>query len=441
MSERQLPTAHEAVRVTIRSIMLDPMTLPDVMQIITAGDIDDERDRAIYSTIVRHHSEGKPVDAVLISQELRGTKLFPADPKDGTTIAMALAAIADSTSTAAHAKHYAEIVARVGKRRRSILRTSDALNRLWQEDETAKVLDDLRSDIEHLQIRPADRVSTSELLFDQWAKGITERQPQQVFECGPYGSEIAKFQFGPGEVVMIGAPPAAGKTAFIGQVGTDALRMSGQEHLRLLIANVEMPAAALLTRQLCRICGVSYSYLNFRDYSEDAKPRIQAAIDDLRSLMPRVEFMRPPFTLENVTRRVEAFEADIVVLDYAQRFSSEGKQLDTRSQTNATMDCCRLLAERGRAVLVVSALSRHKSSSGSTYDSKALNLASFRESSELEYGADSAWLLLRDGDSEHVELKQVKNRTGKLCSLNLIFDGSHQSFRDNPRSTEWDPTT
>ena len=68
-----------------------------------------------------------------------------------------------------------------------------------------------------------------------------------------------------------------------------------------------------------------------------------------------------------------------------------------------------------------------------------MGLASFRESSELEYGSDSAWLLLRDGDSEQVELKCVKNRTGKLCSLQLLFDGSHQSFRDDPKATEWDP--
>lgn len=440
MSTRTLPSAIDAERVTLRSVLLDPTTLPAVMRIVAPVDFGDEQCRAIYSTIVKQHRGGSPVDAVLVAQELRGSQLFPEDSEHGKSIAMVLAEIAESTSTAAHAEHYAQIVASVGQRRRAILRTTDALDRLWQQDDTLEVLSDLLASAEMIQerLRPTSTATTADL-FDTWARGIIEREKQQSFACGPYGSEVAKFHFGPGEVVMIGAPPAAGKTAFIGQVVFDALRMEGQEELRLLIANVEMSPAALLTRQLCRASNVSYSYLQHRDYHNSALPRIETAIGELRDLMPRVEFMRPPFTLENLRRRVEAFDSQIVVVDYAQRFTSEGKQTDLRTQTNAVMDCCRLLADQGRAVLVVSALSRQKSSNGSTYDSKSLGLASFRESSELEYGADSAWLLLRDGDSEEVELRQVKNRTGKLHSLKLLFDGSYQQFRDDPTAHEWKP--
>jgi hypothetical protein len=276
-------------------------------------------------------------------------------------------------------------------------------------------------------------------IFDRWAQGILDRTPQEIYYCADYGSDIGKFQFGPGDVVMIGAPPAAGKTAFCGQVVFDALRMAGQEGLRLLIANVEMSPEALLTRQLSRTSTVSYSYLQFRDYCEDAKPRIENAIAELRKLIPRVEFLRPPFTLQHLRERAEDFEANVVLVDYAQRFTTEGKQTDLRTQTNAVMDCCRLLADQGRAVIVVSALSRQKSSGGSTYDSKSLGLASFRESSELEYGADSAWLLLREPNSEQVELRQVKNRTGRLATLQLLFDGNRQSFRDDPSAMEWKP--
>jgi hypothetical protein len=289
------------------------------------------------------------------------------------------------------------------------------------------------------EVPVADELSTSQAIFDRWAQDILERTPQVIFRCADYGSDIGKFQFGPGDVVTFGAPPAAGKTAFCGQVVFDALKMEGQEHLRLLIANVEMSPAALLTRQLARTSTVSYSYLQFRDYDESAKPRIESSIADLRKVIPRVEFLRPPFTLEHLKERAEAFEANIVLVDYAQRFSSEGKHTDLRTQTNAVMDCCRHLADQGRAVLVVSALSRQKSAGGSTYDSKSLGLASFRESSELEYGSDSAWLLIREPNSEQVELRQVKNRTGRLQTLNLLFDGNRQSFRDDPSALEWKP--
>jgi replicative DNA helicase len=439
-TDRPLPSAPIAELVTLRSILLDPRALPTVLRIVSPDDFVDEQRRAIYQAALKLEQFGEPVEAVLIAERLRDSPLFSQDPESSMkSVATVLGEIGLSADTSAHAEHYAKIVAKAGQRRRAILQTQDALNQLWDTDDATSVLTALHSDIEDLQRASQIEQVTTEDLFNRWSQGILERQPQQLFECGPYGSEIGKFSFGPETVTMIGAPPAAGKTAFCGQVVFDALRIEGQESLRLLIANVEMSVAALLTRQLARYSGISYSYLHHRDYCVDAQPRIEAAIDELRGLMPRVEFMRPPFTLENVRRRVESFDADIVLLDYAQRFTSEGKQTDLRTQTNATMDLCRLLADQGRAVIVVSALSRQKSSGGSTYDSKSMGLASFRESSELEYGSDAAWLLIREPDSDQVELKCVKNRAGKLCSLQLLFDGSRQQFRDDPNATEWNP--
>lgn len=140
MTTRSLPTAIEAERVTIRSILLDSQVLPVVMQTVDYGDFHDEQLRAIYRTIVRQHLAGSPVDPVLIAQELRGTSLFPEDAASGRSIALVLTEIAESASTAAHAEHYARIVAKVGQRRRAILQTTDALDRLWRDDDANEVL-------------------------------------------------------------------------------------------------------------------------------------------------------------------------------------------------------------------------------------------------------------------------------------------------------------
>ena len=50
--------------------------------------------------------------------------------------------------------------------------------------------------------------------------------------------------------------------------------------------------------------------------------------------------------------------------------------------------------DAGAVVLVASAVARQKGKTGSNY--RGLNLASFRGSSELEYGCDSAFLLEPD---------------------------------------------
>lgn len=108
--------------------------------------------------------------------------------------------------------------------------------------------------------------------------------------------------------------------------------------------------------------------------------------------------MRPPFDLSNVAATADAFGAGLLVLDYIQRIAPPGDYADNnRGSVNATMDCVRKFADIGGAVLMVAAVARTKDSKGRvSYDGAGLNLASFRESSELEFGADDAFMLVPD---------------------------------------------
>ena len=83
------------------------------------------------------------------------------------------------------------------------------------------------------------------------------------------------------------------------------------------------------------------------------------------------------------------------------------------------------------AVVVVSAVSRTKVKRGrNTYAGDDLTLASFRESSELEFGADDAYILAPTGDRDAgtVTLRHLKSRHGDPCDLALHFDRAHQRF-------------
>src|SRR5207245_1197066 len=87
------------------------------------------------------------------------------------------------------------------------------------------------------------------------------------------------------------------------------------------------------------------------------------------------------------------------------------------------------MADCGAAVVVVAAVGRQRDERGrSGYG--GLNLASFRESSELEYGADDAFLLVPDdpADPGAVTLRHVKSRHGEPRDLPLRFTGAVQRF-------------
>jgi replicative DNA helicase len=71
-----------------------------------------------------------------------------------------------------------------------------------------------------------------------------------------------------------------------------------------------------------------------------------------------------------------------------------------------------------------------------SYVGDALSLASFRESSELEFGADDAFILAPDGDdAELITLKHLKSRHGEQRDIALTFDKTRQSFSPSESTT------
>lgn len=88
----------------------------------------------------------------------------------------------------------------------------------------------------------------------------------------------------------------------------------------------------------------------------------------------------------------------------------------------------------GVAVIVVAAVARQKDSRGrSTYHGDTLTLASFRESSELEFGADDAFILVQDGKAkDRVVLRHLKARHSEPRDLTLQFDRKLQRFTSAP---------
>lgn len=226
----------------------------------------------------------------------------------------------------------------------------------------------------------------------------------------------------PGRVLLIGAPPAAGKTTLALQLVSAVLAACPK--LRALVGNVEMPAAALVEKLLTQLTGVPLDAIQNRELLADERRRVEAAITGSAGLLERFGFLDPPFTLANLTGAMVAYEARLAVLDYAQRFTVGDD--DERQKLDALMGGVRRLAAAGAGVVLVSSVSRQKSKAGgSTY--AGVNMASFRGSAELEFGADAAYLL-HPGPNGTATLECVKQRYGPMRNIPLRFDGPRQTF-------------
>src|SRR5262245_42024566 len=263
--------------------------------------------------------------------------------------------------------------------------------------------------------------------FVSWRDDVLSGKPPVLWRIGT--GELARIECGPGTVLLFGGAPGAGKSAFTMQVVVDALRLTSD--LRAIVCNVEMAPAVLLDRQLARLSGIDLTLIRYRRLGAEHADRIDQAMNTLEPLAERLAFVRPPFDLANVAGTADAFGAQLLLLDYIQRIPPPGDHADKRGAVNATMDYLRRFADAEVAVVVVSAIGRTKDGKGrSSYAGDGLNLASFRESSELEFGADDAFILTPDDDDQGdaVTLRHLKSRHGEAKDIGLTFHRRHQRF-------------
>jgi replicative DNA helicase len=271
------------------------------------------------------------------------------------------------------------------------------------------------------------KYQTAADVFDAWRDALFSGAAPPLYAVGT--GALATVEIGPGRVVLVGGLPGGGKTALAMQWVIDALR--AVPTLRAVVANVEMSAAVLLDRQLARLSGVPLDAIAKRKLGAEHADRIDRGLATLESVADRLAFVAPPFDLGNIAATADDFGGALLTLDYLQRIRPPGEHADKRGSVDALMDYLRQFADAGCAVLAVSAVARTKDKRGrSSYVGDGLSLASFRESSELEYGADTAYVLVpgRD-DPEAVTLRCLKHRHGEPVDVNLCFERRIQSFR------------
>ncbi len=259
----------------------------------------------------------------------------------------------------------------------------------------------------------AAAVLQNKALFD------LDTQPER-WQTGP---PFDALDIRPGRVVLIGAPPAAGKTTLTLQLVTNILER--HPNLKAMIGNVETAPATLIEKLLARFAVVPLDALMDRNLLDEERARVEAAKIDRSPILERIGFLEAPFTIQSVIEAMQSYEARLAVIDYVQRFTlDDGK--DARLKLDALMNHVRVLANAGAGVILISSVARQKSSNGSSTYS-GLNMASFRGSAELEFGADSAYVLHNTPEGI-ASLQCVKNRFGMMRDIPLRFCGPFQRF-------------
>ena len=256
--------------------------------------------------------------------------------------------------------------------------------------------------------------------FEAWRSRVLnpEREPRYAVGDG-FGEAV---DLAPERVVCLAARPGAGKTALAMQWTLAALEAHPELHA--VVANVEMTPNQLLDRLLAHA-----SKARLTDIRNKCAPDLSLGFERIAAVARRLTFLEHPFTLAGVTAAAESDAPYVLCLDYIQRFELGGDEHEG-TRISRLMSGCRDLAQQGAAVLVVSAVSRQRDSSGNA-GYHGLGLASGRGSSELEFGADSLFVL--DNSADGAFLHCVKDRNNEPMSIRLDADLARMTFAPGER--------
>ena len=244
------------------------------------------------------------------------------------------------------------------------------------------------------------------------------------------GNSFRHLRFAAGSVMVLGGRPGAGKSALASQWVADLL--AADDDARVLVCNVEMSPTTLRDRLLARLSGIPYGMIRDR-VIEDGDGRIDHGIAELATFADRLHFLRPLYDMGHVAAAADRVGATVIVLDYIQRIGvpadKRREATETRARVNVVMDEMRRHAHLGRAVLGLSALSRGRDARGQSKYGIDADLASFKESGEIDYGVNDAVILVPQPEDESLKLlRHVKSRDGEMQDVWLRFHGPQMSF-------------
>lgn len=237
-----------------------------------------------------------------------------------------------------------------------------------------------------------------------------------------------------GQLIVVGARPAVGKTSFALTLALNAARQG----VKVGIFSLEMSGKELAQRIICAESGVSISHFRMGTIPKASWDAIAAACCDIPGNGIEIED-KASVTIGDIrataARMMRGAERGLIVIDYLQLISSasDGSRFQNRAvEVGEISRRLKVLAkELGVPVVTLAQLSRQAESHPGLP-----RLSDLRESGSIEQDADTVLFLSRDPDeitdeksgSRQVVLSVAKNRSGPTGEIDMLFVPTSTKF-------------
>ncbi len=435
-SNKTPPSSIEAEKMVLGSILIKPSVFSVVMTKINSEFFYTKQHQDIFSIMSKLFTSGTNSDILTVVNEAVKLKIFD-DNADGNAY---LASIMNNVPSVANVESYCDIIAEKYYARRLLSITEKVAADIYEGSYNAQdLLDSAEQQI--FDIRQGRDVKglthIKDIVYDAYEmiakKTGVDREKYLGARTGFDYLDTITTGLNNSDLVLLGARPAMGKTAFALNIATNVAKNASKD---VAIFSLEMSKEQLVTRILSSEAFVDSNKLRNGQLADDhdAWVRLAKAAGMLSHISMYIDDTAA-ITVQQLKAKLRRMKnLGLVVIDYLQLMSSA---LKTDNRVTIVGEITRQLKimakELNVPVILLSQLSRE---SDKRSDKRPM-LSDLRESGSIEQDADIVLFLYRDAyynkESEFPDISEcivAKNRHGETGTVKLGWDGQYTRFRN-----------
>ena len=404
-----------AEKTVIGCLLMDNKELYQIYDLLKPDMFQDPVLKEIYREILKLYDIGQPANLVTVTQAVESESYT----REYITQVLRDCALLPYTST--ELKSYAESVVRDYKAEvfRNILTRTQvtAAGVEYQIADTIQELEALKRSEKNKSKKLTAIVSEYQ---DQY---FQERKEEKLYTGFSKLDEITGGLEG-GDVIVIGARPGVGKSAFTSQIILEMAK-AGK---RIGFYNLEMSEKQVYERLLSNQSGIRLNRIRRAiQFLGDERERFERANKTLGKM--DILISSGTKSVSEIRNECRHQELGCIIIDYLQLVRADTRYQSRASEVGAISKAIKALAmELNVPIIALSQLNR----TSEMRETKEPTMGELREAGDIEQDASIIILLwnLDNEDKTRKGLKVDKNRQGELGKIVYRFDGNEMRFQE-----------
>lgn len=429
---RELPHDKNAEQAVVGSVLLDPELIVDAVDGVKAEYFYLERHKLVFDAMYSLFNKGIPIDAVTIGNYLEKEGAFEAI--GGSNYFKDVMA---NVPLSLNVSSYCKII-KDKYMARCLIKAAEEINALcYGNDEISEVMEASVTKIfDVAQQRDTQSVThIKSIIYDNYNRLSELMKNGDKFTGISTGYILLdkKLQgMQPGQLILIAARPAMGKSSFAVNI---AQNVAIRSKIPTAIFTLEMTKEEVVSRIVSSESKVDSKKIKIGDLNDSELGRY---LDVLEPLAASPIYIDDTASISSTELRAKCkrlkIERDLglVVVDYLQLMSSSGKESRQQEISEISRSLKLLAKELEIPVIALSQLSR---APDQRKDDHRPMLSDLRESGAIEQDADIVMFLYRDEvynpECEKPNVAEcivAKNRAGETGTVELIWKGENTTF-------------